>query len=261
MKYLFYLLLFSSQGSHKALCPFHLERTPSFTVDPERQSYFYYGCGEKGDVFELFMKFEGISFPEAVKKLKDELNMSEEELKKITPRKSYKSKRTKLPDKDIEVLGYRSFPHEKPWSPFSAMDRRDYKGYPGAIQFNEGRGPYWLLNVMGKEILIPFRNEKNLIVGWQIRLDDTKHELYIRSDFEEFQVSENKSEGTIRVMWERAILSDIHLEVGQNKTFQTKIKGEAVILGEVGLKKGQIESLLEFMNLYLDLTHILVVQR
>jgi DNA primase len=51
----------------KACCPFHKEKTPSFTVNPERQSYKCFGCGEGGDVFSFVMKTQGLQFLEAVR--------------------------------------------------------------------------------------------------------------------------------------------------------------------------------------------------
>ncbi len=51
------------------LCPFHDEKTPSFTVDPGRQRYHCYGCGADGDVFEWLVQREGLCFPEAVRAL------------------------------------------------------------------------------------------------------------------------------------------------------------------------------------------------
>ena len=49
------------------LCPFHSEKTPSFTVSAERQMYHCFGCGAGGNVFTFIMEFEKISFGEAVK--------------------------------------------------------------------------------------------------------------------------------------------------------------------------------------------------
>lgn len=53
----------------KGLCPFHSEKTPSFTVNPDRKTYHCFGCGEGGDVFSFMMNFHRLSFTEAMKEL------------------------------------------------------------------------------------------------------------------------------------------------------------------------------------------------
>ncbi|MFA7346951.1 MAG: DNA primase [Desulfurivibrionaceae bacterium] len=53
----------------KGLCPFHSEKTPSFTVNPDRKTYHCFGCGEGGDVFSFMMNFHRLSFAEALKEL------------------------------------------------------------------------------------------------------------------------------------------------------------------------------------------------
>ena len=56
-------------ASYLGLCPFHSEKTPSFSVNPARQFYHCFGCGESGDVFSFMMKYHRLSFPEALKEL------------------------------------------------------------------------------------------------------------------------------------------------------------------------------------------------
>jgi len=60
---------------HLGLCPFHKEKTPSFTVNEDKGFYHCFGCGEHGSVFDFVMQTEGLSFPEAVEKLAGEAGM------------------------------------------------------------------------------------------------------------------------------------------------------------------------------------------
>ncbi|HEX8679101.1 MAG TPA: DNA primase, partial [Chthoniobacterales bacterium] len=64
-----YFPLKRAGASYKALCPFHQEKTPSFTVSPQRQSFHCFGCGVGGSVFRFVMDYEHLDFPSAVKKL------------------------------------------------------------------------------------------------------------------------------------------------------------------------------------------------
>lgn len=61
--------------AYKALCPFHTERTPSFTVNPQRQIFKCFGCGAGGSVFRFVMDYEHIEFIAAVRKLAEKANI------------------------------------------------------------------------------------------------------------------------------------------------------------------------------------------
>jgi DNA primase len=62
-------------SKHVGLCPFHSEKTPSFTVDEDKQLYHCFGCNAGGDVFSLIMEKEQLSFPEALKYLADKYHV------------------------------------------------------------------------------------------------------------------------------------------------------------------------------------------
>lgn len=64
-----YIILKKTGANYKALCPFHKEKTPSFVISPEKQICHCFSCGEGGNVFNFMMKYEKISFFEALKKL------------------------------------------------------------------------------------------------------------------------------------------------------------------------------------------------
>src|ERR1700747_1348083 len=53
--------------NYSGLCPFHSEKTPSFSVNVSRQFYYCFGCHETGDVFSFIQKIENVAFPEAVR--------------------------------------------------------------------------------------------------------------------------------------------------------------------------------------------------
>lgn len=66
-----YVKLNRSGSNYLGLCPFHNEKTPSFSVSPSRQYYHCFGCGEGGDLINFIMKKENLSFIDAVKYLAD----------------------------------------------------------------------------------------------------------------------------------------------------------------------------------------------
>jgi DNA primase len=66
-----YIKLERSGNNLKAKCPFHNEKTPSFYVSPDRDSYYCFGCGVKGDIFNFVQEYEGLDFLGALKVLAD----------------------------------------------------------------------------------------------------------------------------------------------------------------------------------------------
>lgn len=62
--------------NHKGLCPFHGEKSPSFIVSPTRQTYHCFGCGAHGNAVGFLMEHAGLSFPDAVRDLAQQLGMT-----------------------------------------------------------------------------------------------------------------------------------------------------------------------------------------
>ena len=66
-----YVRLTRKGSSYFGLCPFHNEKTPSFSVTPGKQMYYCFGCGAGGNVFNFIMEYENYTFGEALKHLAD----------------------------------------------------------------------------------------------------------------------------------------------------------------------------------------------
>lgn len=66
-----YVKLQKKGSSYFGLCPFHNEKSPSFSVSAGKQMFYCFGCGEGGNVFSFLMKYDSLTFPEAAKVLAD----------------------------------------------------------------------------------------------------------------------------------------------------------------------------------------------
>src|SRR3989339_505316 len=64
--------------SHLGLCPFHSEKTPSFTVSEEKQLFHCFGCGAGGNIFDFIMQIDNLGFAEAVRELGEKLGIEVE---------------------------------------------------------------------------------------------------------------------------------------------------------------------------------------
>ena len=75
-----YLPLKKQGNSYFGLCPFHNEKSPSFSVSFEKQMYYCFGCGAAGNAITFVMQKENYSFPEAIRFLAERINYDLPEL-------------------------------------------------------------------------------------------------------------------------------------------------------------------------------------
>lgn len=71
-----YVVLKKTGRNYSGLCPFHDEKTPSFTVSSEKQMFYCFGCGAGGNLFTFLMRAESLDFPETARMLADRLGIS-----------------------------------------------------------------------------------------------------------------------------------------------------------------------------------------
>ena len=91
-----YVRLQKKGSSYFGLCPFHNEKSPSFSVSPNKQMYYCFGCGAGGNVFTFIMEYENQSFPEAVKILADRAGIALPEAELTEEQKRERNKRQLL---------------------------------------------------------------------------------------------------------------------------------------------------------------------
>jgi len=89
-----YVVLKKTGKNYVGLCPFHSEKTPSFTVSSEKQIFHCFGCGEGGNVFTFLMKKDGLSFPDAIRLIGKRYGIE-------IPEKRHKEKNRRFDEKEI----------------------------------------------------------------------------------------------------------------------------------------------------------------
>src|SRR5216110_2150444 len=106
----------------KGLCPFHTEKTPSFTVSPTKQFYHCFGCGVHGNAISFLIEYQGLGYVEAVRDLAESVGMKMPEFEP----------RTKKPEggPDLYEIMERA----------GNYYREQLKGTPRAIEYLKGRG-------------------------------------------------------------------------------------------------------------------------
>src|SRR5258707_580047 len=80
-----YVRLKKTGKDFSGLCPFHQEKTPSFTVSPIKQIFYCFGCGKGGDIFNFVMEMERCEFPDALRIVAEKCGISIPKPKQSSP--------------------------------------------------------------------------------------------------------------------------------------------------------------------------------
>ncbi len=101
-----YVKIQKKGSSYFGLCPFHNEKSPSFSVSGHKQIYYCFGCGAGGNVISFVMNYESYTFPEAVKALADRAGIKLPEIEYNQEAKEKQSKRALLLEINKEAARY-----------------------------------------------------------------------------------------------------------------------------------------------------------
>lgn len=101
-----YVHLQKKGSTYFGLCPFHNEKTPSFSVSPGKQMYYCFGCGAGGNVFTFLMQYENFTFGEAMKTLADRAGIALPERELTGAQKREADKRSRLLEINKEAAKY-----------------------------------------------------------------------------------------------------------------------------------------------------------
>jgi DNA primase len=116
----------SGAQNFSGLCPFHAEKSPSFSVHTTRQFYHCFGCGESGDVFSFVQKVENITFPEAVRLLAQKLGVPMPKVTFSSPAEA-RDAQARMALLDVHVRATQFF-QDCLWRPEGANAREYLKG-------------------------------------------------------------------------------------------------------------------------------------
>jgi DNA primase len=119
-----YVKLKKAGANFQACCPFHNEKTPSFSVSPTKQFYHCFGCGAHGNAIGFLMEYSGLAYPEAIRTLAETVGM---------------------PVPETRSSGYKPFANEVPGLSARMLDalgyyRAELKKSQPAIEYLKGRG-------------------------------------------------------------------------------------------------------------------------
>ncbi|MGL4573548.1 MAG: DNA primase [Burkholderiaceae bacterium] len=207
-----YVQLKKGGANFMGLCPFHNEKSPSFTVSPTKQFYHCFGCGEHGTAITFLMNYQGMSFPDAVEDLARNAGMVVPQERTIDPQEAQRRKDERLALTEVLVKAAVFYKNELRGAP-RAVEYLKRRGLTGEIaaKFGLGYAPDDWQNlakafenyerpelaeaglVISKEdsdkrydrfrdrIMFPIRNTKGEVIGFGGRVIDQGEPKYLNS--------------------------------------------------------------------------------
>jgi len=142
-----YVPLRRSGANHLGLCPFHAEKSPSFTVSPSKQFYHCFGCGAHGNAIDFLIQHLGLSFPDAVRELAQQagLTVPEDDASPAERARAAAQRQRQASLTEVLAQAARAYQAQLKASP-RAIDYLKSRGLTGAIAKTYGLGyapPGW----------------------------------------------------------------------------------------------------------------------
>ena len=109
-----YVRMQKKGANYFGLCPFHNEKSPSFSVSPAKQMYYCFGCGAGGNVLTFVMEYENYTFPEALKFLADRAGVKLPEVEYSQEARQKENRRAQLLEVNREAAKYFYFQLRSP---------------------------------------------------------------------------------------------------------------------------------------------------
>jgi len=184
---------------YSALCPFHAEKSPSFTVSPAKQFYHCFGCGAHGNVIEFYVKYTGMSFVEAVEKLAREQGRVLPSIdRELTPEADEKEKRKQILS-DVLKKAMRLY-------------YGNLRSHPFAVDYIKGRG-------IDKQTVMTFG------IGYAHNHDIVEHFKGTPTDVlvEAGLLTANEETGEVYDKFRRRLMFPIHNERGNVIAFGGRV--------------------------------------
>jgi len=193
-----YLPLKRAGSNFKANCPFHNEKTPSFMVNPARQSYHCFGCGEGGNAISFVISYENLPFPDAIKKLANRAGVAVQE--DVYDPEADKRRRRKSRLLELHNQAAR-FMHQEMMESADAQHARDYLKSRG---YGKGMAERWVVGWMPEN--------PNTFLNWAREQGFTGREL-CESGLAALK-NENSARSGIYVRFRDRLMFPIHNDYG-----------------------------------------------